>query len=33
VNAGNIKFVLYLMAEEMMEDKLNILAPIAMLRR
>jgi hypothetical protein len=33
VNAGNIKFVLYLMAEEMMEDKLNILAPIVMLKR
>jgi len=33
VNAGNIKFVLYLTAEEMMEGKLNILAPIVMLKR
>jgi|UniRef100_A0A804NFC6 hypothetical protein len=33
VNVGNIKFVLYLMEEGTMEDKLNILAPIAMLRR
>jgi hypothetical protein len=33
VNASNIKFVLYLMEEGMMEDKLNILAPIATSRR
>ena len=33
VNASNTKFVLYLMEEGMMKDKLNILVPIATLRR
>lgn len=33
VKHGNIKFVLYLMAEEMMVDKLNILALTAIFKR
>jgi hypothetical protein len=33
VNVSNIKFVPYLIEEGMMEDKLNILAPIATSRR
>jgi hypothetical protein len=32
-NASNTKFVLYLMKEGMMKDKLNILVPIAASRR